>query len=145
MTYQLPTLATTQRLAHRVAGDLYPGAIVALTGALGVGKSVFVRAAAARWGVTEPMPSPTFTLVYAYEGRVPIFHLDLYRLSGEDEFAMLGIEEEMEAGISFVEWADRAPELLERADVSVHLSVHGAEGRRCAITYRTPPPDGVHR
>lgn len=115
----------TALAARRLAPALKPGMIVCLMGDLGAGKSVFARALAGALGVTDPMPSPTFTIVHEYLGSrgLPVLHVDLYRLSGEDEFFYLGIEESMEQAITIVEWPERAPSLLERAHVSVTITV----------------------
>ena len=86
MKYLTRSEDDTRALAARFAEGLKPGDVVLLHGDLGAGKSVFVRGAARALGVTGAMPSPTFTLLIPYEGRVKLYHFDLYRLSDPEEF-----------------------------------------------------------
>ena len=72
----------TERLAAELAGRLGPGDVVLVSGELGAGKTTFVRGAARALGVEEPVTSPTFTIGHVYAGRLPVSHLDLYRLGG---------------------------------------------------------------
>jgi tRNA threonylcarbamoyladenosine biosynthesis protein TsaE len=136
----------TEALAREIAATLYPGTIVGLVGGLGVGKSVFVRAAAAALGVTETMPSPSYTIVEEYRGEhpegitFPLLHIDLYRLAGEDEFALLGVDEEFARSVAFIEWIDRAPSTEESAEVIVTLELDTTDPdvRRITVTDRRP-------
>jgi len=115
----------TRAIGASLARGLAPGAIVCARGELGTGKSVLLRACAAALGVTEPMPSPSYTIVHEYLGDVPVLHVDLYRLSGEDEFELLGIDDAMHTAVTLLEWPERAPELLARATVSVTIRWDG--------------------
>ena len=76
----------TFALGRALGAFLRPGDSLLLSGDLGTGKSVLARGAARSLGVEGPMPSPSFTIMFPYEGRVPVYHFDLYRLSGPDEF-----------------------------------------------------------
>ena len=98
----------TARIAAEFAGRLQPGDLILLVGEVGAGKSTFVRSALRELGVEGPIPSPTFTIGRAYRGRVPAFHLDLYRLDlPEEEVPDLLGEYLDPSGITFVEWPDR--------------------------------------
>lgn len=110
-----------EELARSIAARCLRGDIVALIGPVGAGKSVFARAAAAALGVRGPMPSPTFQIVASYDAEIPILHVDLYRLTDAAEFDYLGIEEDMQRAISFVEWAERVPALLAMARIAVTI------------------------
>jgi tRNA threonylcarbamoyladenosine biosynthesis protein TsaE len=99
---------------------------VACRGALGAGKTTFIQGFAAGLGVGEDdyVRSPTFALVQAYHGRLPLYHFDLYRLSSCAEVQDIGFDEYLEAGgVSIIEWADKFPELLPpmRLDVSIRI------------------------
>lgn len=120
----------TEALAASLAREIRgangggPGTVVGLTGDLGAGKSVFVRACAAALGVDERMPSPSYTIVEEYSADgIPVLHIDLYRIDDEDEFAMIGVEERFASSISFIEWIDRAPGVAATADIRVTISI----------------------
>src|SRR5580704_14255702 len=94
-TIDLPTLDATEAFGRRLAALLFPGSVVALVGPLGAGKTHLVRAIAVGLGIANPnqVSSPTFVLIQEYEGRLPIYHFDAYRLKTEAEFADLGVHE----------------------------------------------------
>ena len=103
----------TWELASELADELGPGTVIALHGDLGAGKTCFIQGYAAALGIDEPITSPTYTLIGEYEGRLPLHHIDLYRLSGPEEALGLGLEEYFDAnGITAIEWAERAEGLL---------------------------------
>jgi tRNA threonylcarbamoyladenosine biosynthesis protein TsaE len=99
----------TFELARRMASDFKGKEVVLLSGELGAGKTVFAKGLAAGAGVvaTDRVSSPSFTLVNVYEGRWPVFHIDLYRLEREAEILDLGWEDYLGEGIVVVEWAER--------------------------------------
>jgi tRNA threonylcarbamoyladenosine biosynthesis protein TsaE len=101
----------TRRLAATVAGALRVGDVVSLTGELGAGKTCFVQGAAAALGVTERVTSPTFLLRREYQGRVPVVHLDVYRLDTLQEAAELGLDD-IRRSVTFIEWGDAMQPLL---------------------------------
>src|SRR5438874_11606240 len=95
----------TRELGASVGSVLRPGDVVSLTGDLGAGKTTFVQGAARALGVEDPVLSPTFTLVREYRGRIPIYHLDIYRLDRMQDVLDLGFEELVgRRAIVFVEW-----------------------------------------
>ena len=103
----------TWELAAELTDELGPGTVMALHGDLGAGKTCFIQGVAAALGIDEPITSPTYTLIGEYEGRLPLHHIDLYRLSGPEEALGLGLEEYFDVnGITAIEWAERAEGLL---------------------------------
>ncbi len=137
--------AETEALGARIAGDLRPGDVVLVSGELGSGKTTLIRGACRALGVTEPVVSPTFTIGRRYAGRLPVSHLDLYRL--ED----LSVEEPgllddylSEEAITFVEWPELAAGALERDGVRVarNVALRHAGGDRREIEIRSPGADG---
>ncbi len=99
----------TRALAAALLAELKPGAVLALHGELGSGKTCFVQGLAAAMGVRQTVTSPTFTLVNEYAGCHPLYHIDLYRLRGAGDLAGLGLDDYLESdGITVIEWAERA-------------------------------------
>ena len=134
---ELPDAIATHELGLALGRSLQPGAILLLEGDLGAGKTTLMQSVGKGLGIDEPIVSPTFTLVNEYhEGRVPLYHLDLYRLSPE-HVSSLFIENywdgiEVPLGIVAVEWSERLPELPD-AYLKIRLSYNG-EGRAVQIT-----------
>ncbi|HEU0095401.1 MAG TPA: tRNA (adenosine(37)-N6)-threonylcarbamoyltransferase complex ATPase subunit type 1 TsaE, partial [Rhizomicrobium sp.] len=109
----LPDLDATAHLGAAIAAGLRMGDVVALWGDLGAGKTTLARAILRALGVTEDVPSPTFTLVQSYDtSRFAVAHYDLYRLKSAREIRELGFDEALEDGVALVEWPERAPEAL---------------------------------
>lgn len=95
------------------AGRLQPGDVLALIGDLGAGKTCFVQGLAEGLQVTGPVSSPTFTLVNEYQGRLPLYHMDVYRLNDPEEALDFGLNEYLYGqGVTVIEWADRLGDLL---------------------------------
>jgi tRNA threonylcarbamoyladenosine biosynthesis protein TsaE len=128
--------AETEAIGAELATRLVAGSRVLLYGELGAGKTAFVRGLAAGLGIDpDDVSSPTFTLVQEYRGRLPLFHVDLYRLA-PGEVDDLGLDALAAAGVLAIEWAERMP----RADpgaIEVRLDHAGEDQRR--ITVATPP------
>jgi tRNA threonylcarbamoyl adenosine modification protein YjeE len=122
----LPDLDATARLGADIAHGLNVGDCVALWGDLGAGKTTLARAILRGLGVTEDVPSPTFTIVQRYETpRLIVNHYDLYRLKSAREMTELGFDETLEDGAALVEWPERAPEALPPDTLHVRLSFDG--------------------
>lgn len=121
----------TLRLAGAVGELLRPGDLVSVAGDLGAGKSVFARGVARAVGVTEPVVSPSFTIVREYDGRVPLVHVDVYRIETIQELHDLGFEEVLrDDAITLVEWGDVIDALLPRQRLDVRLAPGGADDER---------------
>ncbi|HZT79711.1 MAG TPA: tRNA (adenosine(37)-N6)-threonylcarbamoyltransferase complex ATPase subunit type 1 TsaE [Gemmataceae bacterium] len=135
-TLDLPDLAATAAFGRRLAGLLFPGAVVSLVGPLGAGKTHLVRAVAEGLGVPDGrvVSSPTFVLIQEYAARLPVYHFDAYRLRGEAEFLDLGAWEYFDGGgVCLVEWGDRVQGCLPRDHLVVTLSVTGETSRRAVV------------
>ena len=112
----------TEALGEMLAEHLKEGAIVAFFGDLGAGKTAFIRGMARGLRIQEPITSPTFTIVNEYDGRLPLFHFDLYRLSGEDELFEIGFEDYVSrGGICAVEWSERAADCFKSDCICVEM------------------------
>ena len=120
----------TFALGRALGAFLRPGDALLLSGDLGTGKSVLARGAARSLGVEGPMPSPSFTILFPYEGKCPIYHFDLYRLSGPDEFEAAGLYEWFGgAGVCLVEWPETV-DLDARPCVRLTLRRAAEDGAR---------------
>lgn len=109
------------------------GTVIALHGDLGAGKTCFVQGLARGLDVTSPVHSPTFTLINEYRGRLPLYHLDLYRLRGPQDALDIGIDQYLPGdGITAIEWADRIESILPADTIHVMLT-HGDEPDRREI------------
>ena len=127
----------TEEAGFKLARSLFPGSIVLLRGDLGAGKTVFSRGFARGLGITEPVSSPTYTIVQEYErpdgGR--LYHLDLYRISGVEAALAFGADEFLNdpGAIALVEWPERIEGLLPPNAVNVRLEHLSESERRISI------------
>jgi tRNA threonylcarbamoyladenosine biosynthesis protein TsaE len=116
--------ADTLAFAAGVAGQITPGTIIALHGDLGAGKTVFARGLAKGLGITEPVSSPTYTIIQEYQlASGWLFHLDLYRIRGAESALAFGVDEYLNepAAIVLIEWPERITGLLPES--TLHLSI----------------------
>lgn len=111
-------------LGERLGRELRPGDVIALFGDLGAGKTTLTKGIAVGLGLAADIHSPTFTLIHEHPGAVPLYHVDLYRLSSEEEIETLGLEEYIYSdGVTIIEWADRMKSLLppDRLDITLRM------------------------
>ena len=137
MVYHTRTVGETERAGYDFAGNLRAGDVVALTGGLGAGKTAFVRGMARRLCPEAEVSSPTFTIAHEYEGEVPVFHFDMYRLSSSDDLFDIGWEDYLtRGGVCAVEWSENVADALEGAilvsirrtgDTDREITVEGGE------------------
>lgn len=145
MKFSLPDEHATVALAERLAAALprrTGGLTLLLQGDLGAGKSTFARALIRSLGHVGAVPSPTYTLVEPYD--LPggtVYHVDLYRVSNEDELRYLGWTE-LDEGFRVVEWPERAPGISARADVRVELD-YGDPGRSATVSALSPEGERI--
>lgn len=127
--------AATEAIGARLAERVGPGDVVVVSGDVGAGKSTLIRGACRALGVEGPITSPTFTIGRRYSGRVPVSHLDLYRLGGlEDEDPALLDDYLDAASVAFVEWpAVAEPELAGRRRLEARLEHAGGDRRRIRL------------
>ena len=136
----LRSLAATRKLGRKLGAALEPGDFVALTGELGAGKTALVKAIAEGLGIPEAASSPTFALVNLYRGgRVPLQHLDLYRLSGPAELFALGFDDLLkEPAATVCEWADKARDALPKDRIEIALEHAGEKARKATLEAKGP-------
>lgn len=127
----------TLRIGKLLGRRLLPGDVIALVGDLGTGKTCFIKGVAQGAGVRNSagVSSPSFTLIQEYAGRIPLYHIDLYRLEHEEEAWELGLEEVMKGGgITAIEWAERIPSLLPEDLLRINIHSTGVKTRSIEIT-----------
>ena len=131
-TLETGSAEETEALGARLAADLGPGDVVVVSGALGAGKTTLIRGACRALGVAGPVTSPTFTIGQRYSGRLPISHLDLYRLGGLEEEEPALLDDYLDAAsVAFLEWpAIAEPRLAGRRLLEVRLTHLDGGGRR---------------
>jgi len=124
----------TRSLAARLAAAAQPGDLLCLIGDLGAGKTQFAKGFAVGLGIDDVVSSPTFVLMTEYAGRIPLFHLDLYRLADASDALAGGLLDERQLeGVALVEWAERLGDALPIARLDVVIDGTGDEPRRIAL------------
>lgn len=134
----LASEADTDRLGWAIAGLAHPGLVIGLIGGLGAGKTRLVRSIAESLGVDPgAVSSPTYVLIHEYNGSIPVFHFDIYRLAGPDEFDALGAPEYWTegGGLCLIEWADRVLDRLPPDAWIVGIEPIGPTSRRVAFRF----------
>jgi tRNA threonylcarbamoyladenosine biosynthesis protein TsaE len=130
---------TTRALAARLAAVARPGDLLCLVGQLGAGKTQFAKGFAVGLGITDTVSSPTFVLMTEYAGRLPMFHVDLYRLDDAADALAGGLLDERQLeGVALVEWAERLGSALPAARLDVVIDGSGDEPRRIALRAGDP-------
>jgi tRNA threonylcarbamoyladenosine biosynthesis protein TsaE len=130
----------TRALGARLAAEARPGDRLALIGRLGAGKTQFAKGFATGLGVKAVVNSPSFTLMAEHQGRLPLFHLDLYRLAGNEDALAAGLLDERQSeAVTLIEWAERLAETVDAERLEVRFEPgSGADERR--IELRAPSP-----
>ncbi len=115
----------TIEIGSMIGEKLKKGDVLSLRGSLGAGKTVLAKGIAKAFGITEAIVSPTFTLVQEYEGKMKLYHLDLYRLSGEDEFESMGGEEFLYPdGVTLIEWSEKIQSMLPDNTIYITIDIN---------------------
>jgi tRNA threonylcarbamoyladenosine biosynthesis protein TsaE len=129
----------TGSLGESLAKTLKPGSVIALRGGLGVGKTCLVKGIARALGITETITSPTYTIVSEYTAclngqTLPLYHIDAYRLNGDDDFEHTGAGEYMGGqGIVLVEWSERIPRSIPADAIIIEIEITGPQSRTFRI------------
>lgn len=123
MIYETNSPEDTFRLGEEIGRNASPGEVYTLTGDLGVGKTVFTQGVAAGLGIAGPVNSPTFTILQIYEeGRLPLYHFDVYRIGDVEEMEEIGCDDYFYGdGVCLIEWAELIEEILPQDRISVTI------------------------
>jgi tRNA threonylcarbamoyladenosine biosynthesis protein TsaE len=125
-TWRTHSARETERAGERLGERIHSGLVVSISGPLGAGKTVLVRGVCRGLGVVGEVLSPTFILMEMLQGRVPVAHVDLYRLENESELENIGVLDMPRDTVVLAEWGERSPQLAADADVSIRI--HPGEG-----------------
>ena len=124
----------TAAIGKQIARFLRRGSVVALRGGLGAGKTCLAKGIARGLGVADEITSPTYTIVSEYRGTLPFYHIDAYRLRGDDDFSCLGGEELLYGnGVSVIEWSERLSDSLPEDAIIVEIAITGGNTRRIMV------------
>lgn len=124
MIYYSQSEKETKQLGFNLSKKVVKGSVISLRGSLGAGKTVFAKGFAEGLGITEAIVSPTFTLVQEYDGVLKMYHLDLYRLSGEDEFESMGGEDFLYPdGLTLIEWSEKIEDMLPDNTIFINITI----------------------
>ncbi len=131
MTYTTNSPEETEALGERLGAQLQAGDIIAFRGGLGMGKTAFTRGVARGLGILQPVTSPTYTIVNEYEGRLPLFHFDFYRLHNLEELDDIGWSDYLaRGGVCCLEWSENVPEVQDDA-ICIEISRGTSDMQRC--------------
>jgi tRNA threonylcarbamoyladenosine biosynthesis protein TsaE len=129
----------TMAAGERIAPFLRRGSVVALRGGLGAGKTCLTKGIARGLGIGEEITSPTYTIISEYQGTLPLYHIDAYRLGGDDDFNALGGEDFLYGeGVSVIEWSERIPRSIPPGALIVEIDLAENEQRRILISGLDP-------
>ena len=130
MTFVTNSAEETIQQGKKIGSLLQTGAIIAMEGNLAAGKTTITKGIAESLGIEETITSPTFTLISEYEGKMPLYHMDVYRLDSCEDFINLGVEDLMYGeGVSIIEWSERVREELPKSTFTLRLEVREDGGR----------------
>jgi tRNA threonylcarbamoyladenosine biosynthesis protein TsaE len=128
----------TEAVGEALGAQLRLGDLVVLTGDLGTGKTTFTKGLARGLGVTDRVTSPTFTIVQEYDGRVPVAHVDVYRLERIQELHDFGFEELLETRVTVVEWGEAIALVLPRDRIDIRIAMDEARGDDARVVEIAP-------
>lgn len=134
ITFTTTSAEETVELGKKIGSFLKKGDIIAMQGTLGAGKTTITKGIAQALGINETITSPTFCLISEYEGKMPLYHMDVYRLDGAEDFANLGTEDMLYGdGVSIIEWSEKIMEELPHKTIILKLEPHDDGARTITI------------
>ena len=129
MKYITNSYEETERVAAELAKSLKGGEVIAMYGDLGAGKTAFVRGLARALGIEGHITSPTFTIMNAYNGRLPLYHFDVYRIADPDEMYEIGYDEYIGSdGVCVIEWAELIEDILPDEYIKTNIKKDSEKG-----------------
>lgn len=124
----------TMALGEKLAKECLPGTVIAFEGSLGAGKTTFSKGLAKGLGIKQEVTSPTYTIIAVYQGKLPLYHMDFYRMESSEEIELLGAEDYFYAdGICLIEWSEKAADLLPEKHWTVQIKILDNDKREISI------------
>lgn len=135
MTFLTKSSEETIELGRKIGKLLKPGDIIAMSGTLAAGKTTITKGIAESLGVKDNITSPTFCLISEYEGeKMPLYHMDVYRLDDEDDFLNLGVEEMLYGnGVCIIEWSEKVKKVLPKKTIYMNITPNSDSSRSINI------------
>ena len=135
MIFNTKTAEETIQLGEKIGKMLKPGTVIAMEGTLAAGKTTITKGIAKALGITETITSPTFTLISEYEGNMPLYHMDVYRLDSAEDFLNLGVEDMIYDGngVAIIEWSEKIRSELPKSTITIRLETAENNGRKITI------------
>ncbi len=135
MTFHTSSAEETIELGKKIGSLLKKGDIIAMQGTLAAGKTTITKGIAASLGIKDEITSPTFCLISEYEGKMPLYHMDVYRLEGGEDFINLGVEDLMYGnGITLIEWSEKVMDELPKKTIILKLEpIEGTTERNITL------------
>ena len=135
MIFITKTAEETIQLGKKIGKMLKPGTVIAMEGTLAAGKTTITKGIAKALGITETITSPTFTLISEYEGNMPLYHMDVYRLDSAEDFLNLGVEDMIYDGngVAIIEWSEKIRSELPKSTITIRLETAENNGRKITI------------
>ena len=144
MQYRTKTVTDTIRLGQMIGRLLQAGDVLALQGALAAGKTQLTKGIAQGLDIFEPVTIPTFTIISEYYGRLPLYHMDVYRLGTPEEFLDLGIDDMLYGqGVCIIEWSEKVMSELPASTIRIEISVQEDSSRTVTLTNWPYPTDSL--
>lgn len=134
----------TIEIGKKIGSLLKKGDILAMQGTLAAGKTTITKGIAESLGVTDVITSPTFCLISEYEGKIPLYHFDVYRLEGSEDFINLGAEDMIYGdGVSIIEWSEKIMDELPSSTIIIRLETDSSDNSSRKITIENWPYDSI--
>lgn len=134
MTFTTHSAEETIALGEKIGALLQAGDILAMQGTLAAGKTTITKGIARALGITEDITSPTFCLISEYEGKLPLYHMDVYRLEGTEDFINLGVDDMLYGhGVCIIEWSEKIMDELPKSTIILRLEPHDDGSRTITI------------
>ncbi|MBO4404061.1 MAG: tRNA (adenosine(37)-N6)-threonylcarbamoyltransferase complex ATPase subunit type 1 TsaE [Treponema sp.] len=135
MKFTTSSAQETTALGEKIGSSLKSGDVIAMTGTLAAGKTTLTKGIAKALGIEDNVTSPTFCLISEYQGKIPLYHMDVYRLEGSEDFIDMGAEELLYGnGVCIIEWSEKIKDILPKKTIYLDIKTNSDSTREITIT-----------